>query len=137
VVRYAGQHRHHLRQGSRLHDAATSFADDSQQRPALGVQLVIKQLDNVLVNWNDTRTSKWAPRQFSDGSAGSAEYLAAISADVRKRARRHRPARLGRQDAGQAEATRPAWSSWPTVSEINATQAVLQSWAPASRSSPD
>jgi len=63
--------------------AATSFADDSSKDPAWG-SLVIKQLDNVLVNWNDTRTSKWAPRRFSDGSAGSAEYLAAISQDVRK-----------------------------------------------------
>ena len=62
---------------------ATSFADDSSKDPAWG-SLVIKQLDNVLVNWNDTRSSKWAPRTFSDGSTGSAEYLAAISADVRK-----------------------------------------------------
>lgn len=63
--------------------AATSFADDSSKDPAWG-SLVIKQMDNVLVNWADTRASKWAPRTFSDGSAGSAEYLAAISADVRR-----------------------------------------------------
>lgn len=63
--------------------AATSFADDSSKDPAWG-SLVIKQMDNVLVNWADTRSSKWAPRTFSDGSAGSAEYLAAVSADVRK-----------------------------------------------------
>ena len=62
--------------------AATSFADDSSKDGAWG-SLLLKMGDTVLTDWNSTRNSKWAPKVFSDGSAGSAEYLAAISADVR------------------------------------------------------
>ena len=39
-------------------------------------------MENVLVNWNDSRGSKWAPKVFSDGEAGQKEYLAALSKDV-------------------------------------------------------
>jgi len=106
--------------------AATSFADDSSKDPAWG-SLVIKQLDNVLVNWNDTRTSKWAPRRFSDGSAGSAEYLAAVSQDVRKALDSIDLPEWADKMLGKLGASASLEDLAKVVSEINQTQAVLQS----------
>ena len=105
---------------------ATSFADDSSKDPAWG-SLVIKQLDNVLVNWNDARTSKWAPRQFSDGSAGSAEYLAAVSQDVRKALDGIDLPEWADKMLGKLGASASLEDLSKVVSEINQTQAVLQS----------
>jgi hypothetical protein len=105
---------------------ATSFADDSSKDPAWG-SLVIKQLDNVLVNWNDTRSSKWAPRTFSDGGAGSAEYLAAISADVRAAIEGIDLPDWADKMLGKLGAAPSLDQLANVVSEINATQVVLQS----------
>jgi len=104
--------------------AATSFADDSSKDPAWG-SLVIKQLDNVLVNWNDTRTSKWAPRQFSDGSAGSQEYLAAISADVRSALDQIGLPEWASQTLDALGASPSLDQLAAAVAEINKTQAAL------------
>jgi len=62
------------------YQAAASFADDSSKDGAWG-SLFIRNLQGVITDWQAGGTSF---RTFSDGSAGSAEYLAAISQDVRK-----------------------------------------------------
>ena len=104
--------------------AATAFADDSSKDGAWG-SLLIKQMDSVLVNWADTRSSKWAPKVFADGDAGNQQYLAAVAQDVRS----------ALNDIGL-----PAWASdmlnalgdapgldqlAATVAQINATQTAL------------
>lgn len=61
----------------------TAFADDKSKDGAHG-QLQISQGGKDLVNWEDMRTSKWAPRIFADGEAGQKEYLAAIANDTRQ-----------------------------------------------------
>ncbi len=61
----------------------TAYADDSSKDGAHG-QLQISQGGKDLVNWEDLRTSKWAPRIFSDGEEGQKEYLAAIANDTRQ-----------------------------------------------------
>ena len=59
--------------------AAASFADDSSKDGAWG-SLVISKLGEVVSGW-----AVWDGhgQVFSDGAAGSAEYLAKVSADVR------------------------------------------------------
>jgi hypothetical protein len=65
------------------YQAAASFADDSSKDGAWGT-LFIKNMAGVITDWQAGQTGGWQPpRTFSDGEAGSAEYLAAISADVR------------------------------------------------------
>lgn len=59
--------------------AAASFADDSSKDGAWG-SLFLRNLQGVITDWQAGGRSF---RTFSDGSAGSAEYLAAVSADVR------------------------------------------------------
>jgi hypothetical protein len=60
--------------------AAASFADDSSTDGAWGSIRIADAVGTVLADWQAGGQSF---RTFSDGSAGSAEYLAAISADVR------------------------------------------------------
>lgn len=62
--------------------AATAFADDTSKDGAWGA-LVISKLGDKLIDWQDTRTSRWAPKEFNDGEAGQAEYLAALGVSVR------------------------------------------------------
>ena len=62
--------------------AATAFADDTSKDGAWGA-LLIGKLGQTLVNWQDTRTSRWAPKEFSDGATGQAQYLAALGVSVR------------------------------------------------------
>ncbi|MGZ8339148.1 MAG: DUF4214 domain-containing protein [Telluria sp.] len=62
--------------------AATAFADDTSKDGAWGA-LVIEKMGKAVVDWQDTRTSRWAPKEFGDGEAGQAQYLAAMSASVR------------------------------------------------------
>lgn len=61
--------------------AATAFADDTSKDGAWG-GLLISKLEETLVNWDTTRSSKWAPREFADGAAGKEQYLAAVAADL-------------------------------------------------------
>lgn len=60
---------------------STGFADDSSKDGAWG-GLVISQFEKILVNWDDSRSSKWAPKVFADGEKGQKEYFAALSKDV-------------------------------------------------------
>lgn len=64
-------------------EVATAFADDSSKDGAWG-SLRISKDGKDLLNWDDTRTSRWAPREFADGEAGQKEYLAAIAKDTRQ-----------------------------------------------------
>lgn len=63
--------------------AATGFADDSSGDGAWG-GLIISKLNETVLNWADTRSSKWAPKVFSDGEAGVQEYLKATVASVKQ-----------------------------------------------------
>lgn len=65
------------------YEAATSFADDTSRDGAWG-SLLINKMGEKLVNWNDTRENKWAPRNFSDGQQGITEYMNLVALDVRK-----------------------------------------------------
>lgn len=62
--------------------AATAFADDTSEDGAWGA-LAISKLGEKVLNWKDTQTSRWAPKEFADGEAGKAQYLAALSQSVR------------------------------------------------------
>lgn len=59
--------------------AAASFADDTSKDGAWGSLRIADAVGNVLADWQENASF----RTFSDGEAGSAEYLAAISSDVR------------------------------------------------------
>jgi len=62
--------------------AATAFADDTSKDGAWG-SLIIKNMDGTVVDWNQTRNSGWAPREFADGQAGQEQYLAEMGKSVR------------------------------------------------------
>lgn len=64
------------------YEIATAFADDSSKDGAWG-SLRISKDGADLLNWNDTRESKWAPREFANGEEGYKEYLAEIAKDTR------------------------------------------------------
>ena len=106
--------------------AATSFADDSSKDGAWG-SLLLKLGDTVLTDWNAARTSKWAPKVFSDGSAGSAEYLAAVTQDVRAALDGIDLPEWADKMLGKLGASASLEDLSKVVSEINATQVVLQS----------
>ena len=61
---------------------ATAFADDTSEDGAWG-GLLISRLEETLLNWDDTRTSRWAPREFADGEEGQKQYLAELAKGVR------------------------------------------------------
>ena len=61
---------------------ATGFADDSSSDGAFG-SLMIQRGGQSLLNWNDNRQSRWAPRIFADGEAGAKEYAAELARSVR------------------------------------------------------
>lgn len=61
----------------------TAFADDSSSDGAWGSLKIADAMGNVLANWEDTRTSSWAPRIFSNGEEGYKEYLNSIAVDVK------------------------------------------------------
>jgi tape measure domain-containing protein len=105
------------------YEAATSFADDSSKDGAWGA-LVIKHLDTTLTDW-----SRYAGHGevFSDGAAGSAEYLAAISTDVRAALDSIDLPEWADKMLGKLGASASLEDLSKVVSEINQTQAVLQS----------
>lgn len=65
------------------YSVATAFADDSSKDGAWGSLKIADELGQVLINWDDTRASSWAPRVFADGEAGNKEYLNAVAVDVK------------------------------------------------------
>lgn len=62
---------------------ATAFADDSSKDGAWGSLRIADAVGNVLVDWESTRSSKWAPREFGDGEQGYQDYLKAVAVDVK------------------------------------------------------
>ena len=65
------------------YQVATAFADDTSKDGAWGGLLIKGANGQTAVNWNDSRTSRWAPREFADGEAGAKEYGLAVAKDVR------------------------------------------------------
>jgi hypothetical protein len=64
-------------------EIATAFADDSSKDGAWGAFRI--SLDGKeLLNWENDRQSKWAPREFADGEEGYRQYLEAIAKDTRQ-----------------------------------------------------
>lgn len=63
---------------------ATAFADDSSKDGAWGALRIEDALGRVLIDWDQDRQSKWAPRVFSDGEEGQKQYLALIAQDTRQ-----------------------------------------------------
>ena len=105
------------------YQAAASFADDSSKDGAWG-SLFIRNLQGVITDWQAGGTSF---RTFSDGSAGSAEYLAAISADVRAAIEGIDLPDWADKMLGKLGDAPSLDQLANVVSEINATQVVLQS----------
>lgn len=64
-------------------EVATAFADDTSEDGAWG-SLRISQNGKDLLNWDDDRQSKWAPREFADGEEGYKQYLALVAKDTRR-----------------------------------------------------
>lgn len=65
------------------YEVATAFADDTSKDGAWGAFGVRLQGVEIL-NWDDFRQSKWAPKEFGDGEEGYKQYLAAIAKDTRQ-----------------------------------------------------
>lgn len=110
------------------YSVSTAIADDKSKDGAWGA-LVIEQMGKTVLNWQDTQASKWAPKVFSDGEAGSKEYLAAVA----KSARDALVGAIG--DVDWATDMLTALGDSPTleglaqtVQQINAAQAAFESF---------
>lgn len=64
------------------YSAAAAFADDTSKDGAWGA-LSIKIGDKIVEGFGQDGNGRWPGQSFSDGQAGTQEYLAAVSADVR------------------------------------------------------
>lgn len=62
--------------------ASTAFARDSSADGEWGA-LRIALGGKTLLDWADTQTSRWAPKEFADGDAGAAQYASAVAASIR------------------------------------------------------
>lgn len=69
--------------GNNKFSVATGFADDSSRDGSWG-NLVIAKNGQSVVDWRDTQTSRWAPKEFADGEAGAKEYGAAVAAGIKQ-----------------------------------------------------
>lgn len=65
------------------YEISTAFADDSSKDGSWG-SLIIKRMDDTLVNWQDTQTSRWAPKEFANAEEGYKQYIAQIAKDARQ-----------------------------------------------------
>jgi hypothetical protein len=68
--------------GAGGYDVMTAYSDDSSDDPGFGSLRVRRGGQNVL-DWENGRTSKWAPKIFADGEEGWKMYLSAVAKDVR------------------------------------------------------
>lgn len=57
----------------------TAYADDISKDGAWGSFRVDDSAGNKVLDWKDTQTSKWAPKEFANGDEGWKQYLDAIS----------------------------------------------------------
>jgi len=69
--------------GKNKFSVATGFADDSSSDGAWG-SLAITRNGKSLVDWRDTQTSRWAPKEFANGEAGAKEYGNALAAGIKQ-----------------------------------------------------
>lgn len=60
----------------------TAFADDRSKDGAWGAFRVEDADGKKVLDWKDSQTSKWAPKEFADGEAGFKQYLAAVDAGI-------------------------------------------------------
>lgn len=65
------------------YSVAAAFADDSSKDGSWGSFKVVDQLGKVLIDWADTRDSKWAPKTFADGPEGIKEFMNQIAVDMK------------------------------------------------------
>lgn len=61
---------------------ATAFADDTSEDGAWG-GLLISRLEETLLNWDEDRTSRWAPRELANGEEGQKQFLTLVAGGVR------------------------------------------------------
>lgn len=67
------------------YEVATAWADDWDGKGSSWGALRIARDGEELLNWDDGRSSKWAPREFgSNKEEGYQEYLAAVAKDTRQ-----------------------------------------------------
>lgn len=69
--------------GMNKFSVATGFADDTSKDGSWG-NLAITKNGQSIVDWRDTQTSRWAPKEFADGEAGAKEYGAAVAAGIKQ-----------------------------------------------------
>ena len=105
------------------YSVATGFADDSSRDSAWGGLLIKDGDGKTQVNWNDSRTSRWAPREFADGQAGAAEYAKAVALDVRSV--------LMEQTPVWADTMLSALGDAPTLEQLSTTVAQIHAAAEA------
>ncbi|SFU81606.1 hypothetical protein SAMN04489707_102348 [Paenacidovorax caeni] len=65
------------------YNVMTAYSDDSSDDPGFG-SLRITRAGEKVRDWEDDRTSKWAPGIFADGEEGWKLYLSAIAKDTRQ-----------------------------------------------------
>lgn len=64
------------------YEAAAGFASDFGDEATWGGLRIALQGKDI-VNWDDTRSSKWAPKEFASGDEGYKQYLNAVALDVK------------------------------------------------------
>lgn len=64
------------------YEAAAGFASDFGDDATWGGLRIALQGKDI-VNWDETRTSRWAPKEFASGDEGYKQYLNAVAADVK------------------------------------------------------
>lgn len=108
------------------YSAATAFADDTSDDGAWGA-LQISRGDTKVLDWNDQRASRWAPREYGDGEYGRGEYIKNIGVSVRQVLdTMDLPGWAGEMLAKLGET--PAFEDvGKTIGEINATQSAIVS----------
>jgi hypothetical protein len=67
--------------GGRI-EVGAGFADDTSKDGAWGA-FRITQGGRDLVNWSDSQTGRWAPREFADGEAGYKSFVDAVAVSTR------------------------------------------------------
>lgn len=64
------------------YEVAASFASDFGDEATWG-GLKIALQGQSLINWNDNRQTRWAPKEFASGEEGYKQYLNAVALDVK------------------------------------------------------
>lgn len=97
---------------------ATGFADDTSKDGAWG-SLSITRNGQSLVDWRDTQTSRWAPKEFADGEEGAKQYGNALAAGIKQA--------IDQIDLPDwAAAVVAQMGDSPTMDELSATLAKIQ-----------